>query len=219
MLEKVLNTNGISAVEINLACPNIPGKPIIAYDFDQMDAVLKAVNSHPLLAAGSPIKIGVKLAPYFDLPHFKRVASIIAQYPVIKFVVTMNTIGNALFVDVENECEGIAAKQGLGGLGGGFVKHTALANVRSLFTALKEVDREDIDIVGVGGVSSGKDAFELILCVNKFFFFLSFFLSLLLLVMCFYVYDNRERKLSKWELVTGLKDRVALRGSQMSWSK
>jgi dihydroorotate dehydrogenase len=26
----------INAVELNLACPNIPGKPTVAYDFEQV---------------------------------------------------------------------------------------------------------------------------------------------------------------------------------------
>lgn len=165
MLTRVYNcpaakTGGIAAIELNLACPNVPGKPIIAYDFDQMDEVLLQVSKHPNFGT---IPLGVKLAPYFDLPHFERAASILVKYS-IEFVVSINTVGNALFVDIENECEGIVPKNGLGGLGGGFVKHTALANVRQLRLLLDEKGRPDIDIVGVGGVQSGADAFELLLC-------------------------------------------------------
>ena len=54
----------------------------------------------------------------------------------------------------------IAPKSGFGGLAGGFVKQIALANVRQLSQRLAP----EIDIVGVGGVASGMDAFELILC-------------------------------------------------------
>ena len=50
---------------------------------------------------------------------------------------------------------------------GGYIKPVALANVRTLYQKLIEYKRTDIDIVGVGGVSSGKDAFELILCGAK----------------------------------------------------
>ena len=82
----------------------------------------------------------------------------------IKFVVAINTIGNSLFVDMDHECEAFQAKGGYGGLGGGYVKHTALANVRQLSKLFQEKGRSDIDIVGVGGVASGRDAFELILC-------------------------------------------------------
>ena len=44
------------------------------------------------------------------------------------------------------------------------MKPIALSNVRMLYTLLRERGRGDIDIVGVGAVYSGKDAFELILC-------------------------------------------------------
>eukprot|EP01038_Epipyxis_sp_PR26KG_P003986 gene3986-5710_t len=163
MFERVLNTDGIASIELNLACPNVPGKPIIAYDFDQMELVLRTVTTHPKFQR---YPVGVKLAPYFDIPIFEKAASIIAKFP-IKYVVSINTIGNALFIDADNECEAIAPKQGLGGLGGGFVKHTALANVRMMRQKLDALNRSDIDIVAVGGVHSGKDAFEFILCGAK----------------------------------------------------
>ncbi len=94
-----------------------------------MENVLKQVTAHP-----SFIKkpLGIKLAPYFDIPHFEKVAAMIKKFPMIKFVTTINTIGNALWVDGENEMAMIAPKGGFGGLGGGLVKSTALANVRKL---------------------------------------------------------------------------------------
>lgn len=164
MLTKVYNMEGISAIELNLACPNIPGKPTVAYDFDQMEVVLKAVTAHPLFGK---IPLGIKLAPYFDIPHIQRTTAIIVKYPGIQFVTAVNTIGNALFIDAANECEAIKPKNGLGGLAGGFIKHTALANVRMLYSALLDAGRGDIDIIGVGGVKNGTDAFELILCGAK----------------------------------------------------
>jgi dihydroorotate dehydrogenase (fumarate) len=167
MLQRVLAAadkgSGISAVELNLACPNIPGKPIVAYDFEQVDALLHKMHEAGLL---DRVPLGVKLAPYFDSAHVKRVVEVLAKYP-IRFVATCNSIPNGLFVDVEGECEGMAANHGLGGLGGGFVKHTALANVRLLSTALQEAGRHDVDVVGVGGVSTGEDAFAMILCGAK----------------------------------------------------
>jgi dihydroorotate dehydrogenase (fumarate) len=159
MLDRAMKVEGISSIELNLACPNIPGKPTMAYDFEQMDAVLEAVCAHPLF---NNKPLGVKLAPYFDIPHFQRAATILNKHP-IKYVVCTNTIGNALVVDGENEQAMIKPKGGFGGLGGGYVKPVALANVRQFSQLL----RADIDVVGVGGVTSGMDAFELILCGAK----------------------------------------------------
>ena len=165
MLRRALEVPGVAAIELNLACPNIPGKPVIAYDFEQMDEVLRQMTAHPDIQSGVRV-LGVKLAPYFDRPHVERAVSIILQYPV-RYIVSINTIGNALFVDTDTECASIAPKGGFGGLGGGYVKNTALANVRMLATILQDQGRGDVDIVGVGGVASGADAFELILCGAK----------------------------------------------------
>ena len=163
MLERAMNTEGVAAVELNLACPNIPGKPIIAYDFEQMEKVLLAVCLH---RSFDKKPLGVKLAPYFDAPHFEQAAILISKFP-IKFIVCINTIGNALIVDSESECTAMAAKGGYGGLGGGFVKPTALANVHTMCRLLSEKKRGDIDVIGVGGICSGRDAFEMILCGAK----------------------------------------------------
>lgn len=160
MLTRAFSADGVAAIELNLACPNVPGKPVIAYDFEQMEQVLTAVSALPLFGTKP---LGVKLAPYFDMPHFEKAVEIICKFK-IQYVVSINTIGNALFVDADNECAMIAPKGGFGGLGGGYVKQTALANVRMISKLLADKGRSDIDVVGVGGVSSGRDAFEMILC-------------------------------------------------------
>lgn len=166
MLARACQTEGVAAIELNLACPNIPGKPTIAYDFDQMDDIVRQVTD--LLAKDAqtrgvdPMPIGIKLAPYFDMPHFKQAAEILNKYP-IQFVTSVNTIGNCLVVDGETEQAIISPKGGFGGLAGGYIKHIACANVRQLSQLL----REDIDVIGVGGVGTGMDAFELILCGAK----------------------------------------------------
>ena len=150
----------ISALELNLACPNIPGKPTVALDFEQMEDVLKKVCAHkPFAACGVPL--GGKLAPYFDAPHFDAAAAILNKHKGrLTFVVTMNTIGNCLVVDTETESALIAPKGGFGGVAGGFAKHMATANVKQLRQRL----HDSIDVVGVGGVKSGADAFDLLLC-------------------------------------------------------
>ena len=158
MLKQILETPKIAAIELNLACPNVIGKPIIGYDFDQLKSVLEAVSKVPNI---TKIPLGVKMPPYFDGPHFQQAADILNQYSnVVKYVACINTIGNALAVDVASESPVIAAKGGYAGLSGRAVKYTALSNVRQMRMLLKD----DIDVVGVGGVESGADAFEMILC-------------------------------------------------------
>jgi|TARA_B110000971_G_C19866792_1_gene434227 dihydroorotate dehydrogenase (fumarate) len=56
----------------------------------------------------------------------------------VKYVVTCNTIGNGLIVDAENEMAKIVPKGGYGGLAGGYIKYTALANVKKLRELIDE---------------------------------------------------------------------------------
>ena len=151
----------IAAVELNLACPNIVGKPTIGYDFEQMEDVLKQVTSLPCFKGKPMFPLGIKMPPYFDRPHFEHAASILNKYKnCISYVASINTIGNALAIDAVAEMPCIRAKGGFAGLSGPAVKYTALANVKQM----RELLDESIDVVGVGGVASGKDAFEMILC-------------------------------------------------------
>ena len=58
----------------------------------------------------------------------------------------------------------IQGKGGYGGLGGGFIKPTALANIRTISTLLEEAGKVDVKVIGVGGIATGDDAFQAILC-------------------------------------------------------
>jgi dihydroorotate dehydrogenase (fumarate) len=159
MLHKIASAptkNRISAIELNLACPNVIGKPIIAYDVDQMDSILEQVSQ---LTDSLP-PLGVKLPPYLDFQHFQQAASVLNRHKrLVKYVASINTLGNALAIDVVSEAPCISSNSGFAGLSGPAVHYTALANVRKL----RELLDEDIDVVGVGGVRSGKDVFAMLL--------------------------------------------------------
>lgn len=139
--------------ELNLSCPNVPGKPQVAYDFALTDKIL----AEAFTFFKKPL--GIKLPPYFDLAHFDEMAEILNRYP-IKYVNCINSIGNGLVMDLATEAAVIKPKGGFGGLGGAMVKATALANVR----AFRERLRPDIAVIGTGGVTSGADVFEHLLC-------------------------------------------------------
>ncbi|MBI2545629.1 dihydroorotate oxidase [Candidatus Woesearchaeota archaeon] len=142
----------IDAIELNLSCPNVIGKPQVAYDFDASDEMLREVlkvNKHVL---------GVKLSPYFDFAHFQQMAGVLKKHK-LAFVSCVNSLGEGLFIDADAEQVAIKPKGGFGGIGGDYIKPTALANVRKFYELL---DRK-VPIVGVGGIKSGRDAFEFIL--------------------------------------------------------
>lgn len=138
-------------VELNLSCPNVPGKPQIAYDFETTEKILTDVFSYYTKP------LGIKLPPYFDIAHFDQAAAIFNQFP-LAFVNCVNSIGNALFI--QDESVVIKPKNGFGGLGGDYIKPTALANVHAFYQRLNP----SIQIIGTGGVKTGRDAFEHILC-------------------------------------------------------
>ncbi|EGP5534688.1 dihydroorotate oxidase [Enterococcus faecium] len=153
MLEKIEKSvfNGIT--ELNLSCPNVPGKPQLAYDFEATYETLKEVFS----IFSKPL--GIKLPPYFDFAHFDQMADILNQFP-LTYVNAINSVGNGLYIDTEQEAVVIKPKEGFGGIGGEYIKPTALANVRAFYTRLKP----EIQIIGTGGIRTGQDAFEHLLC-------------------------------------------------------
>lgn len=149
---KAFNKSFVDIIEFNPGSPNTIGKPIMGYDIKAMDKLLRAVSR----VCEKPF--GVKLPAYFDLVHFEQAAEVIARYPV-KFVTCVNSIGNGLAIDPYSEKPLIKPKGGLGGIGGKYIKYTALANVRKFY----ELFGGKIQVIGVGGVYSGVDAFEFIL--------------------------------------------------------
>ncbi len=140
-------------VEVNLSCPNIPGKPQIGYDVQASRALLRQLREVVT------VPMGVKLPPYFDPVHQDATAAMLREAGVA-FVSVINSVGNGLVVDPERECAVIKPKGGFGGLGGAMIKPVALANVRAFW----KLFGGRMPILGTGGVVSGADVFEHGLC-------------------------------------------------------
>lgn len=151
----------IASVELNLACPNVIGKPIIAYDFDQMDEILREIATVYSISKTILPPLGVKLPPYLDFSHFDAAAAVLNKHAAtVKYVAAINTVGNALVVDGKySEAPCISSNDGFAGLSGPVIKYTALANVRRL----RELLHASIDVVGVGGISTGQDVYDMLL--------------------------------------------------------
>ena len=151
LLKKVQNSGFKGITELNLSCPNVPGKPQIAYDFEATERILGEAFSY----FDKPL--GIKLPPYFDIVHFDQAAEVFNRHP-LKFVNCVNSIGNGMYI--EDESVVIRPKNGFGGIGGEYIKPTALANVHAFYQRLNP----SIQIIGTGGIYTGRDAFEHILC-------------------------------------------------------
>jgi dihydroorotate dehydrogenase (fumarate) len=152
-IAKVINASGPDLIEVNLSCPNIPGKPQIGYDAETSERLLKRLRKV------ITVPMGVKLPPYFDPAHHEVMGEVIGRCGV-DFLNLINSVGNGLVVDPERETAVIKPKGGFGGLGGSMIKPVALANVRAFW----KIFQGRIPIIGTGGVMDGVDAFEHFLC-------------------------------------------------------
>ena len=176
IIEKILsslNANKIDGLEINLSCPNVIGKCQLAYDFDHLDIYLNSIftltnkiimslNCDKHMKKITDLVIGLKLPPYFEISHFEILANIFNKYP-IDYITCINSIGNGLIIDYIHETTTIKHKKGCGCIGGSYIKPTGLSNVWNFYNQFKKIN-SNIKIIGCGGISSGIDAFEYILC-------------------------------------------------------
>lgn len=152
IIEVMNDVDALDAIELNLSCPNLVGKPQVGYDFDQSRDVLEAVGK----LCKKPL--GVKLPPYFDFVHFQSMAEILNDSKV-KFATCVNSLGNGLVIDPQTETVVIKPKGGFGGVGGPVIKPFGLSNVRKF----RELLKPEINVIGVGGIEKGMDVFEYIL--------------------------------------------------------
>ena len=152
-IAEAVNRCGPDLIEVNLSCPNIPGKPQIGYDPEASERLLKRVRRV------ITVPMGVKLPPYFDPAHHQMMHPVLARAG-LDFLSLINSVGNGLVVDPVAESAVIKPKGGFGGLGGTIIKPVALANVRAFWKLFEGA----LPIIGTGGVTSGQDAFEHLLC-------------------------------------------------------
>ena len=96
--------SNVDVLEVNLSCPNVVGKPQIAYDFETSDELLAKIFAIP-----GEKPIGLKLPPYFDPVHTSMMAEVLKKYP-ISFITCINSVGNTLIIDPETEAPLIAPK-------------------------------------------------------------------------------------------------------------
>lgn len=134
----------VAAIELNVSCPNVHSGLIVGEQPSETEALLTALRpltEKPLI---------VKLTPNIADPGAVAVA---AEQGGADAVSLINTL-KASAIDPVTLQPGIAA--GHGGLSGPAIRPVAVAQIRSVAAATK------LPIVGMGGVSSGADAFELV---------------------------------------------------------
>lgn len=144
---------GSDVVEINLGCPNVwsdgKQKPILSFDAEAVSLICQGIADR----ATSDHPIGIKLSPLLDGALALQIQDILARTPP-SFVTAINTIPNC-FALVDDR-PAISGHLGLAGMAGPAVKWLALGQVLQHKQALPT-----IPIVGVGGITSGKDVLDM----------------------------------------------------------
>ncbi|OEG69982.1 hypothetical protein ATZ36_01730 [Candidatus Endomicrobiellum trichonymphae] len=136
--------NGVSAIELNLSCPNLK-KKIVCHDLSLMRDVIRGVKK----VSGIPVI--AKLSPLVtDISEL----ALAAQNAGADGVTLANTYP-AMAVDVRTFKPKLSTVKG--GMSGACVKPMS---VRCVYDAYRDIK---IPIVGCGGIMTGEDAVEFIL--------------------------------------------------------
>jgi dihydroorotate dehydrogenase (fumarate) len=156
------------ALEVNLSCPNIPGRPPPAYDPASLRLYLAALPSSPA------IPLGVKTPPYTHAGQYQSLLGTLREERAgakLSFITATNTLGSCLVMTTSmgghhggvtmttttGPALPLGDSGGIGGMAGPPLHPLALGNVATIRRMLDEGDGSlrHIAIVGVGGVSDG----------------------------------------------------------------
>ena len=134
-------------IEINISCPNSEKHGMIfgvnaQSSFDVVSAVKQSIDV-PLIA---------KLTP--QAPDIAQIAKT-CEDAGADAICAINTVGPGMVIDIESQTPILAFKKG--GLSGPMIKPIAVRCVYDIFDAI------DIPIIGLGGVSTGEDAIEMVM--------------------------------------------------------
>lgn len=138
-----VNDSNFDAIELNLSCPNIKSHSPIAYDLQSLEKLLDD------LLSVIKLPVGVKMPPYVSETQIVETAKSLKEYP-INHLVLINTFPLASTV-VDGKSP-LRSDNGIGGLGGSYLKPIAIAHV-ILFKKYLPI----VPIIAVGGVQSKID--------------------------------------------------------------
>ncbi len=144
---RFVSTKAPDFIEINISCPNSEKHGMIfgtsaQSSFDVVQAVKQVINV-PLIA---------KLTP--QAPDIAAVAQA-CESAGADAICAINTVGPGMIIDIESQMPVLAFKKG--GLSGPMIKPIAVRCVFDIFAAV------DIPIIGLGGITTGEDAVEMIM--------------------------------------------------------
>nr|WP_320016090.1 dihydroorotate dehydrogenase [uncultured Desulfobacter sp.] len=142
-----VSAKGPDFIELNISCPNSDEHGMLfgvnAQSSHDVVAAVKKVIDVPLIA---------KLTP--AAPDIAGIAKA-CEDAGADAICAINTAGPGMVIDIESRCPVLAFKTG--GLSGPMIKPIAVRCVYDIFRSVS------IPIIGLGGISTGKDAIEIIM--------------------------------------------------------
>ncbi len=149
LARKVRSISGISAIEVNISCPNVENRGLVfACDPEASRRVIDGVRK----TIGGELPIIAKLSP--DVTNLPEIAKGVVESGADALALINTVLG--MVINLETMRPHLGGKTG--GLSGPAIRPVAVRAIYQVHAALPEVP-----ILGMGGVSSGRDALELIL--------------------------------------------------------
>ncbi len=149
LARKLRSVSGISAVEVNISCPNVENRGLVfACDPDASRRVIDGVRK----TIGGELPIIAKLSP--DVTDLPAIAKGVVDAGADALALINTVLG--MVINLDSMRPHLGGKTG--GLSGPAIKPVAVRAIYQVHATLPQVP-----ILGMGGVSSGRDALELIL--------------------------------------------------------
>ena len=149
LARKLRSVSGISAVEVNISCPNVENRGMVfACDPESSRRVIDGVRK----TIGGELPIIAKLSP--DVTDLPAIARGVVDAGADGLALINTVLG--MVINIDSMKPHLAGKTG--GLSGPAIKPVAVRAIYQVHAALPKVP-----ILGMGGVASGRDALELIL--------------------------------------------------------
>lgn len=145
-----MNKLEFAALEVPLSCPHTPGYGKLGNQ-DNPEEVFQIVST---ICSNTSKPLFVKLPPVASSGNIVEMA-LAAKDAGAYGLTASNTIGPGMLIDIDTGKPYLGFR--IGGISGPALKPLAIATVYQLFEAV------DMPIIGTGGVSSGRDAIEMIM--------------------------------------------------------
>ena len=149
LARKLRNVLGISAIEVNISCPNVENRgQVFACNPESAAEVIAATRGN----IGGELPILAKLSP--DVTDITSIAGSVIDAGADGLALINTLLG--MVIDTNSMKPKLSQKTG--GLSGPAIRPVAVRAIYQVRAAFPK-----IPIVGMGGVVSGRDAFELVL--------------------------------------------------------